>query len=63
MFFPSCLGKIRHKHLKCFSKCMEITPCYARVFLDGTRSLKRIAGSGEMILGAGTFNKQDRGQL
>ena len=35
-------GESRHKHLKCFSKCMEITSCHAQVFLSGTKCPKRV---------------------
>ena len=39
--FWSGWGKLHHKHLKCFRKCMEITPC-AHVFFSGKSSSLRV---------------------
>ena len=34
-------GKLRHKHLKYFSKCIQITPCSAHMVLNGASGSKR----------------------
>ena len=52
MFVP--VGKkLRSKHIKCFSKCMKITPCHAHVFLRGTKGSKKVARRWKMTQGAG----------
>ena len=51
--FWSGWWKLRNKHLK----CMKITPFLAYMFLNGTRSSKRVERKWKMILGAGGFQQ------
>lgn len=53
------LGKTPSQSLEILSKGMEITPCYAHVFLSGTRGSKRAAMKWKMALGVGGLQQAE----
>ena len=51
------LRKLRHQHLKCLNKCMQITQCHELEPLSGTRGSKRGARRWKMTPGVGGLQR------
>ena len=53
------VGENYHKHLKCFSKWMKITPCCIYVFLSNTGGSEKLQVDERGFQEREAFNKQN----